>query len=181
MRFILMFIIFIILASCGGDNYSNNPVVSPLTLIDFEGIASGTELSEERFTYQQYGEFQTYIWEGFYFPVNVVPNIHPNSDSDNALTQRLEITNINNENFRIESVQIAERVNNINLAPVKITGYHSDGETIEQVFNADELFGFETLNFDESWNNLTKVDFYVDLGFMHFDNVVVRKNISEVP
>jgi len=170
---------------------------SQADVIDFEGtVVSQYEYEVENTTgtpiVRLYGDYKVSVWAATYLPNNYISYplsdeqiaalpasnrvyIHPNNGSASVISQRLIVERNAGTPFTATSVDIAEKVDNINVGQVSIRGYSDSDTYIEQTFDADLSLGFETLTFDAAWTNLIKLEFRVDgSNQMHFDNIVVN-------
>ena len=164
---------------------------SQAATIDFEGVVASqfeyiTDRTEGAPVVRSFGDFNVSVWEAVYLPDNYTPAelapekmvdvvyLHPSSGSANVVTQRLSVAHSAGTTFSITSVQIAKKANNVNVGTVSIRGYFEDGSPIDKVFDADQIEGFQTVTFDAAWTGLVKLDFMVDGGQMHFDNIEVN-------
>ncbi len=159
--------------------------------IDFEGVVATqfeyvTDRTEGAPVARSFGDFNVSVWEAVYLPDNYTPAelepakmasvvyLHPSSGSANVVTQRLSVAHSAGTTFSITSVQIAEKANNVNVGRVTIRGFSESGAFIDKTFEADQNKGFQTVTFDAAWTDLVKLEFMVDGGQMHFDNIEVN-------
>tara|TARA_R110002072_G_scaffold302825_2_gene488990 strand:+ start:256 stop:834 length:579 start_codon:yes stop_codon:yes gene_type:complete len=164
--------------------------------IDFEGttISQDTyqvEITEGTPMVTPYGDFNFSTWAATYLPNNFILSplsttqidylpadnkvfFHPSNGTASVVTQRFIVVKNDNTQFTLSSIDIAEKVENINVGQVSIKGFTDADNYIEQTFDVDMVKGFETVSFDSAWSNLVKIDVSVEgSNHMHFDNIVV--------
>ena len=161
------------------------------TLIDFEGIKTADNVNptvdvyRETFTERAYGDFRTYIHEGFYSGDDStgIAASTPDNGSDYVVTSRISIYQENGGPFSLLSADFGERMLNYDDTPVKMIARYVDGSSKSEFFNFDHLSGFETFAFDTSWQNLSEVVFlsYPATGYMTLDNIRVSSSAVSVP
>jgi len=89
-----------------------------------------------------------------------------------------DITANNGSPFSIQSFQVSEfRPQTTRQRDIVVSGQLLGGGIVNTTFTTDNFFGFETLNFDSSWTNLTSVHFSESVGVLAYDNFT----LNEVP
>jgi len=175
----------VLLALLGVNSYAN------ATTINFEGIKTAdnanptVDVYRETFKERAYGNFRTYVWEGFYAgdESTGIASSTPDNGSDYLITTRIRISEKDGGPFSLLSADFGERMLNYDDDPVKMIARYTDGSSKTEYFNFDHELGFETFSFDDSWQNLKEVLFmnYTPVGYMTLDNIRVSSPAVSVP